>query len=402
MIVLSGADVILPVGLLSPGTVIIDGTRIVDVTSGSRPAGGSDRHVDLTGRYLAPGFIDVHVHGVEGLDTLDAEDPIPELSRRLLRHGVTGFCPTSIACDPAALARMLEGVRRCRISPVAGARVLPAHLESNFINPDFKGAQPLECLRSPRGAPVEGEFSGAEILEVIAASRPDVGIVTIAPELDGAIELIADLVQHGHHVSLGHSGATFEQAIAGIEAGATQATHLFNRMPPVGHRAPGLAGAVLQHDGVSAEVICDLVHVHPAMVKLAFAAKRAEQFMAITDGTAGSGLPYGSTATLGGRTITIRDAAYLEDGTFGGSTITMRGAFENLVRVVGLSVHEAAQVCATTPARELGLQGVGVIAQGAMADLVVLDREFEVQQTFVEGRLLFDLAQTGGATHAAR
>ena len=390
MIVLSGAEVILPAGPLSPGTVIIEDERITHVSAGTRGPDHSDRHFDLTGRYLVPGFIDVHVHGVEGLDTLDDGDPIAELSRRLPRFGVTGFCPTSIACDPATLARMLDGIRRARSSALTGARVLPAHLESNFINPDYKGAQPLECLRAPRAAAVEGAFTGQEILDVIAASRPDVGIVTVASELDGALDLIADLVRHGHHVSLGHSGATFEQAIAGIEAGATQATHLFNRMPPLGHRAPGLAGAVLQHDGVAAEVICDLVHVHPAMVKLALAAKHAERFMAITDGTAGSGLPRGSTTMLGGRTITIGDAAYLADGTLGGSAITMDRAFANLVEVVGVSLHEAAHVCSTTPARELALQGLGIIAAGALADLVVLDRDFRVRQTFINGRLLFD------------
>ena len=398
MIVLSGADVILPAGPLSPGTVVVEGNRIISVTAGSRPADRREDFFDLAGRYLVPGFIDVHVHGVEGVDTLDPGDPIAELSTRLPRHGVTGFCPTSIACDPATLARMLAAIARSRTSPAGGARVLPAHLESNFINPDFKGAQPLECLRSLRGGEVDGEFTGAEILEVIAGARPDVGIITVAPELDGALDLIADLVSHGHYVSLGHSGATYEQGVAGIEAGARQATHLFNRMPPVGHRAPGLAGAVLQHDGISAEVICDLVHVHPAMVKLAFAAKRADQFMAITDGTAGSGLPRGSTTMLGGRSITVGDAAYLADGTLGGSAITMDRAFANLVQVIGVSLHEAAQVCATTPARELGLHGLGMIAPGAIADLVVLDRHFDVELTFVDGRLVFDAHGQSSAT----
>jgi N-acetylglucosamine-6-phosphate deacetylase len=192
-------------------------------------------------------------------------------------------------------------------------------------------------------------------------------------------------------VSLGHSGATYEQGIAGIDAGARQATHLFNRMPPLAHRAPGLAGAVLQDTRVAAEVICDLVHVHPAVVKMAFGAKRAERFMAITDGTAGSGLPRGATAAIGGRPITISDAAYLEDGTLGGSAIAMDSAFANLVRVIGLDLHEAAAVCSTTPARELGLTDLGVIAPGARADLAVLDGDFRVIRTFVDGRVAFAL-----------
>ena len=355
-IVLSGAEVVVPAGILSPGTVFIEDSRIVDVVSGARAAGGVDRHFDLAGHYLVPGFIDVHIHGVEGFDTQQDGDPIAEIARRLPRYGVTAFCPTSLACDPPTLRRMLEGVRRARTNPVAGARVLPAHLESNFINPEYKGAQPIECLRSPRGGGPAGEFTGEHILEEIAASRPDVGILTVAPELDGALPLIADLVAHGHYVSLGHSGATYEQAVAGIEAGASQATHLFNRMPPVAHRAPGLAGAVLGHDGVAAEVVCDGVHVHPAMVRVALAAKGPDRFMAITDGTAGS-------------------------------AITMNRAFANLVQIVGASLPEAAAACATTQARELGLHGLGVIAAGAFADLVVLDRDLRVSRTFVDGRL---------------
>lgn len=203
-------------------------------------------------------------------------------------------------------------------------------------------------------------------------------------------ELIRALVAHGHHVSLGHSGASYEEAQEGIRAGARQATHLFNRMTPMTHRAPGLAGAVLESDEVTAELICDGVHVHPAMMRVALAAKRPERIMAITDGTAGSGLPRGSKTTLGGRPITVRDAAYLDDGTLAGSALTMDRAFAKLTSEVGLSLSDAATVCATTPARALGLQGFGVIAPGAMADLVVLDRDLRVVQTWVGGALAWE------------
>jgi N-acetylglucosamine-6-phosphate deacetylase len=389
MIRISGADLVLPDRVVAGGTVVIDGERIAEI--------GSDRSTelafDLPDHYIVPGFIDVHVHGVEGTDTLDGGSAIATMAERLPKYGVTGFCPTSIACDPPALRRMLAGVRLARTTrPPGGARVLPAHLESNFINTDYKGAQPLQCLRLPRDRGPKSEVRGAswgctEILAEIAGARPDVGIITIAPELDGALELIADLVAHGHHVSLGHSGATYEQASAGIRAGARQATHLFNRMPPLGHRVPGLAGAVLESDEVFAELICDGVHVHPAMMRMALSAKRPERIMAITDGTSGSGLPKGSTATLGGYRITLRDAAYLDDGTIAGSTLTMDRAFAKLVSEVGLSLSDAATVCSTTPARAMGLQGFGVIAPGAMADLAVLDRDLRVVQTWVAGTL---------------
>ena len=390
MIVLANAHVVLPDRILSPGAVLLEGDRILDVVSEAPAASPGDLRLDLQHHTIVPGFIDVHVHGVEGSDSLDGAGAIARIAAALPRYGVTGFCPTSVACDPEALRTMLTDVRSARLArPSASSRVLPAHLESNFINPDYRGAQPLQCLRLPGGAAVDGSFSGDAILEEIAAARPDVGIVTIAPEIDGALALIRSLCGFGHHVSLGHSGASYEQALAGIDAGARHATHLFNRMPPLGHRAPGLAGAVLEHDDVMAEIVCDGVHVHPAMVRVAVAAKSPSRIMAITDATAGAGLAPGARAALGGRAITIRDAAYLDDGTLAGSVLTMNRAFALLTSVMGLSVVDAAIVCATTPARALGLQGFGVISPGAVADLAILGPDLTVTQTWIAGELAF-------------
>ncbi|MEP6918325.1 MAG: N-acetylglucosamine-6-phosphate deacetylase [Acidobacteriota bacterium] len=394
MIVLAGADVVLPDRLLAPATLVIDGDRIVDITPGTPPRRGEEVHLDLSNHYLLPGFIDVHVHGLDGMDTQDGDAAIHRIAARLPRFGVTAFCPTSIACSPDALRRMLADVRDARRLPRPGAaRVLPAHLESNFINPEFNGAQPLECLRRPpstsRAYAREGDpgaFTGEEILQEIAAARSEVGIITVAPELDGALDLIRDLAAHGHHLSLGHSGASYEEGLAGIEAGARQATHLFNRMPPLGHRRPGLAGAVLAHEDVTAEIICDGAHVHPAMVRLAVAAKRPSRIMAITDGTAGSGLPRGSRTSIGGRPIIVGELATLEDGTIAGSVLTMDRAFAKLVTEMGLSLIDAATICSTTPARALGLEGMGSIRVGAIADLVVLNRALEVVRTFIAGQ----------------
>ena len=198
------------------------------------------------------------------------------------------------------------------------------------------------------------------------------------------------LVRAGHRISLGHSGADFDQAMAAIDAGARHATHLFNRMSPVTHRAPGLAGAVLSHADVTAELICDGFHVHPAMCRVAIAAKGVHGVMAITDGTGGSGLPPGSTARLGGRTIRVSgQAALLDDGTVAGSTLTMDRAFRNIVTMFHASIADAAVLCSTTPARALGLTGFGVIAEGGAADLVVLDRAFRVMRTFIDGEQVF-------------
>jgi N-acetylglucosamine-6-phosphate deacetylase len=217
-----------------------------------------------------------------------------------------------------------------------------------------------------------------------------VGIVTLAPELDGALDLIRHLVSNGHRVSLGHSAATLEQARAAIAAGARHATHLFNRMPPLNHRAPGLVGAVLTSADVAAEIICDGVHVHADMVRMAIAAKGATRIMAITDGVAAAGLSDAAGALLGGRRIHVKNgAAYLDDGTLAGSVATMDAVFRFLVLDVGLSLSDAAQLCARTPASELGLQEFGAITEGATADLVVMDRHFRVVRTYIAGRLVY-------------
>jgi N-acetylglucosamine-6-phosphate deacetylase len=407
MIVLSGAELVLPDRILSPGTLVIDSDRIVDIRPGAVQTGSG---FAFHGHYIVPGFVDVHVHGVEGVDSLQAGDAISSMAARLTRYGVTAFCPTTVACSPEALRRVLEQVRQAREEPAPGAaRVLPAHLESNFINPKYKGAQPAICLRSPRAAldararhdatvtehgPEGAPFEAARILREIERAAPDVGIVTLAPELDGGLDLIAWLLARGPRVSLGHSAATYDEALSAIAAGARHATHLFNRMPPLGHRSPGLAGAILETEDVAAELICDGFHVHPALVRTAIAAKRPSRVLAITDGTAASGLAVGGTALLGDETISVGEtAAFLRDGTLAGSVLTMDGALRMLVERAGVSLVDAATMCATTPARELGLVGHGVLAVDGIADVVILDRRLSVVQTYVGGQLAYSRTQ---------
>lgn len=407
MIVLSGADLTLADRILGPASLIIEGDRIVDIRAGSVGALPGSVRLDLAGHYIVPGFVDLHVHGVGGHDVLDGPDAVRAIAARLPSYGVTAFSPTTIACPPPALRSALGAVRDARLSPVQGsARVLPAHLESNFLNPDYKGAQPRGCLRVPpagwsagagerpgaaRSAdPHDDPFTGADILAEIARARPDVATITLAPELPRAIDLIRELAAMGLRVSLGHSGASFDEGMAAISAGARQGTHVFNRMPPLDHREPGLVGAILHSEETAAEVICDLHHVHPAMVEMVVMAKGTGRVMAVTDGTAGSGLPLGTRVSLGGYPITVRDgAAYLDDGTLAGSVLTMDRAFQNLAGPVGLTLVEAATLCATTPAREAGLAGHGVITKGAVADLAVLDRDLRVIQTYVGGTVAF-------------
>ncbi|HUR33644.1 MAG TPA: N-acetylglucosamine-6-phosphate deacetylase [Vicinamibacterales bacterium] len=400
MIALTGADLVLPDRLLQSATLTIHDGRIVDISAGA-PA-GQPSAVAFPGHTIAPGFIDVHVHGVSGVDTHDEDDAVGRIASALPRFGVTAFCPTTVACAPADLQRVLDQVRRWRGAPSAySARVLPAHLESNFLNPEYCGAQPRDCLRRAAallpanraaGSPHPGTdaFTAQDILRVIETGAADIAIVTMAPEIEGGLELVAWLVGLGIRVSLGHSGATCDEGLAAIAAGARQATHLFNRMPPLHHRQPGLAGAVLQSNDVAAEVICDGTHVHPALVRLVVAAKTPSRVMAVSDGTAASALPPGTSARLGGRTIVASaTCATLEDGTMAGSTLTMDEAFRRLTGLMGFSPVDAVVMCATTPARELGLVGHGLLAEGAVADLVVLDRAGAVVQTYVGGRLVY-------------
>jgi N-acetylglucosamine-6-phosphate deacetylase len=396
MIVLSGSALVLPDRVLSPGTLVIENGRIADIC----PGGSRDRH------HIVPGFIDLHVHGVSGVDTLDGGEAISSIAQRLPRYGVTAFCPTTVACAPGPLAAVLEQVRQARqVARGGSARVLPAHLESNFISHEYRGAQPAACLRSPRAAidraasaaartaasqDFDADFDAGDVLRELEHARAEVGIVTLAPELEGGLELVGRLAADGYRVSLGHSAASYETARAAISAGARHATHLFNRMPPFAHRAPGLVGAILEADEILAELICDGFHVHPSVLRMAIRAKGTSRTVAITDGTALSGLAPGARARIGGQDITARDgAARLADGTLAGSVLTMDRVFKTLMETVGLSITEAAKLCATTAARELGLRGQGVIAVDAVADLVVLDESFSVVETYIGGEIAY-------------
>ena len=202
----------------------------------------------------------------------------------------------------------------------------------------------------------------------------------------GGLDLVRELVLAGHRVSLGHTGATYEQARDAIAAGAHHATHLFNRMSSITSRSPGVVGAVLESDAVAAEIICDGHHVHPSLVSMAIRLKSVSRMMAITDATAVTGLPTGSRSRLGDQTIIAGDkTAVLENGTLAGSILTMDAAFRMLVTRIGLSLTDAARMCATTPAESIKAADIGAIAVGKWADLTVLDRDLHVIHTYIGG-----------------
>jgi N-acetylglucosamine-6-phosphate deacetylase len=221
--------------------------------------------------------------------------------------------------------------------------------------------------------------------------------VTLAPELPGSLDLVRDLVAAGHRVSIGHSGATYDEARAAIAAGAQHATHLFNRMSSLTSRSPGVVGAVLESDAVCAEIICDGHHVHPSLVSMAIRLKSARRMMAITDGTAAAGLPVGARTRLGDQVIIAGPhTAVLDDGTVAGSLLTMDGAFRMLVSRLGTSLHDAARMCSTTPAEALSCREIGSIEAGKFADLAILSRDLRVIQTYVAGQPLLGTDATPG------
>ena len=345
MIVLSGADLVLPDRILTPGTLVIDGDRIADIRPGAasgRPAGHAGSLFAFHGHYIVPGFVDVHVHGVDGTDALDGDGAVAAIAARLPRYGVTAFCPTTIACAPGALRLVLAQVRAARETRDAARRARAARASREQL------PQPGVPRRAARAVPAHGARGARRDADVAArrtrspaptSSReieraaPDVGIVTIAPEIDGGLELVAWLASRGHRVSLGHSGATYDQALAAIAAGARQATHLFNRMPaarpPRSRASPAPCSRPTTSPPRSSATASTST---PPSCARRSPPSGPSRVMAITDGTAASGLPVGRRASLGGQPITVGEsAAFLDDGTIAGSVLTMDRAFQMLV-----------------------------------------------------------------------
>ncbi|MCA0243734.1 MAG: N-acetylglucosamine-6-phosphate deacetylase [Proteobacteria bacterium] len=364
-------QILTPAGFVD-GHVLLGSERIAAVDG--RPVSEAVARAEHGAPLLLPGFIDLHVHGGGGADTMDAGAAIERIAALHAAHGSTSLLATTMTAPLAEIEAALRALAPAIAARrPGGARVLGVHLEGPYIHPERLGAQP-PFARPPSLAEIAA-------LQALAPIR----VITLAPETEGALALIPALVAAGVRVQIGHSNASYEQCCAALQAGAGGFTHLFNAMGPFHHRAPGAAGAALAH-AEHAELIPDLLHLHAGTLRAAIRAIPGAY--AVTDATAAAGMPEGDYR-LGRQAVRhCAGAVRLADGTLAGSTLTMDQALRNLV-AIGCSVADASARCSALPARYLGLGDRGHIAPGAWADLVALDPQtLQVRQVIVEGQAL--------------
>lgn len=359
------------------GEVAIEGGRIRSVGPALPPGSDDGDVVELGGRWIVPGYVDVHVHGGGGADCNTPDDEeIARVAGFHAAHGTTALVATTVSAPIEDLLAALAAIARC-----TAPNLLGAHLEGPFLNPERPGAMdPLQFLAPGR----------RELEWLLEAGGGAVRVMTLAPELPGALELVELLAGAGIVVSIGHTSATDSDVRTAVRAGASAATHVFNAMPSFHHREPGVVGAVLDLDEISCELICDGFHVDPVAMRLLYRAKGAGGIRLVTDAMAAAGMPDGAYE-LGGRAVKVAGGkVVLASGeTLAGSTLTMEAAVQNAVRWLGLSIEEAVLMASTNSARLLGLGArKGAIAEGLDADLLVLDEQLSVKATMVSGRWL--------------
>ena len=349
--------------------------------------------LDATGCIVLPGFLDVHIHGGGGADTMDATlESLRTICRTHAQFGTTGLLLTTITQSRDKIAAALTCAREAYEQGSAfcpdGAQVLGIHLEGPYISPQKPGAQPKEFVRDYQDYDESefGEFS--EFSEWLEIAGPALRRITLAPERPGAERLIALCRERNIVVSLGHTDASSEQIKTVLDSGTADATHLFNAMNGIHHRTPGPIPVFLTHPNAMVELIADGHHVAPEVIAMAVKARGIEGIIAITDAMAGAGATEGIYA-LGGHAVTVREGkALLADGTLAGSVLTMAQAARNLQSWCGLNYNEIAQVSSSNAARRMGWANKGRIAVGADADIVIW-REGRVRQTLRNGQFIF-------------
>lgn len=390
MIVLSAHRLFTPQQEIQKPLVFIEDGIISSISS--REQKEIPRHaevVDLTKDFpdavLAPGFVDIHMHGGAGLDVMRASSgELPRLSHFLTTHGVTGYFPTTVAAPLdqtcAALARLADAIEAAQNSTSSNGTVealpLGIHLEGPFLSHQRRGVHPPEYLVEPT----------LQVFDRLwQAARGHVRMMTIAPELPGALEVIAEAARRKVLVSIGHSDATLEAARDGVKAGARHGTHTFNAMRPLDHREPGILAEVLTDNHVTADIIVDGIHVAPEVVQLFLRAKGIDNAVLITDATAAAGMPDGAYH-LGPLQVEVKDGRCTMDGKLAGSVLTMDLAVRNVTQFAGWSLQDAVRAATLNPSRAASLGHHGQLTPGAEANLVVLSSAGEIRKTFVRGK----------------
>lgn len=378
---LCGATLLDPeAGAPAPGQLLVEGGRIVDRVTPDAPLGSDWRRVELAGRFVAPGFVDLHFHGELAHAATDAfAGALARSAARLLQGGTTSFLATTMAWPHATLERALPALQAAVGSPApGGARCVGLHLEGPWINAESPGAMQAEHMHG---------FSPARDLELLERAGDALAMVTLAPELEGSGALLAELGRRGVLAALGHTRASRETIERAVGEGLRHVTHLFNAMGPMHHRAPGVAGSALAHDRLHCDLICDGAHVHPDMVRVA-ARALGERLVLISDRVDLEPPKEGAA----------RDAApnRLPDGTLLGSRLGLDQAVGNLQRFAGASLVEAVAACTVRPARLIGREGeCGTLRRGARADFVVLGEDGALQATWLAGVPVFEGAGMG-------
>jgi N-acetylglucosamine-6-phosphate deacetylase len=370
--------------LLDHPVVLIEDGRIAAISTradGEMP--GRARVLDFPGSTLAPAFFDVHFHGAKGHDVMEATvEAIAAIGSFLASHGTGSFLATTVTAPLDATLRSLAGLAKLLAQPpVEGqARPIGIHLEGPFLSHVKRGVQPAEHLLAPDMATFDRLFEAAE---------GRIRLMTLAPELPGAIELTAHAASRGVRVSLGHSNATAAETRAAIVAGAVSATHTFNAMRPLDHREPGILGTVLTCDSLFAELICDGVHTAPEMVKLWWKAKGAERAILVTDAMSATGMPDGEYH-LGGFAVEVAQGRAMAGGVLAGSVLTLDRALANFLEFTGAPLELALRLLTVNPAAMTGVgEQAGSLAVGQSANLVAVDRAGKLVGSVVHGKTAF-------------
>lgn len=332
------------------------------------------------GLYLSPGFIDVHIHGAGGADTMEGTfEALNTISKTICRHGTTAFLPTTMTQHPDLVRQAVRAVKDNHFR-VEGAQMIGIHMEGPFINVNAMGAQHPEFVTAP---------SVAAFTALTAEDEDFITTVTLAPEVAGAHDLIRYLREHDINASIGHTQATYEEAMAGIEAGCNHSTHLFNTMPPFHHREPGTVGAIFDTD-ITTEIIADGIHVAYPALRAASKIKGSQMTLLVTDAMMACGMKDGDYS-LGGQSVLVKDgAARLKSGALAGSILTLDQAVANVFHHSSLPLFEVVRMASHNPAVLCGVgKNKGQIADGFDADLLIFDEDIDIKEVYIKGRRVF-------------